>query len=86
MNIYGYYTDSTQNEPVYDPMFSVPCPICNEDLNPEDIRTISLMVPDDSKSYFYRVHRSCHVRLNEKQSGDLDGLLIDAICSTRNTN
>lgn len=84
--IYGYFTHAAQTVPVYDPGLNVPCPICTVSLNPVDIRTISLMVPDDSRSYFYRVHRSCHEPLSEAERIRVDGLLIDAIYSTRNTN
>ena len=84
--IYGYFTEPTQTVPVYDPGLNVLCPICATSLHPTDVRTISLMVPDDSRSYFYRVHRSCHEPLSEAERILVDGLLIDAIYSTRNTN
>lgn len=86
MRIYGYFTNATQTVPVFDPGLNVPCPICTKDLDPVDVRTISLMVPDDDRSYFYRVHRSCHEPLTTEQETQLDGLLIDAIYSGRNTN
>lgn len=86
MSIYGYYTDYSQTQPVFDPGLDVLCPICGHTLKADDIRTISLAVPDDVKSYFYRVHKSCHEPLNEAQRAQVDGLLIDAIYSTRNTN
>lgn len=84
--IYGYFTDSAQTEPVFDPGVGVPCPICTNELDAIDVRTISLMVPGDSRSYFYRVHRSCHEPLTEQERIRVDGVLIDAIYSTRNTN
>lgn len=84
--IYGYFTDATQTSPVFDPGVSVPCPICTKELDAIDVRTISLMVPGDSRSYFYRVHRSCHEPLTEQERIRVDGLLIDAIHSTKNTN
>lgn len=84
--IYGYFTDASQTEPVFDPGVSVSCPICSKELDAVDVRTISLMVPGDLRSYFYRVHRSCHEPLSEQQRIRIDGLLIDAICSTKNTN
>lgn len=86
MKIYGYFTEAAQVAPVYDPGLNVPCPICAIELNPVDVRTISLMVPDDSRSYFYRVHRSCHEPLTEIERILVDGLLIEAIYSTRNGN
>jgi len=100
MRIYGYFDDPAQTVPVFDPGLNVGCPICGKSpILPDDVRTISLIVPKEFKhtsgrvdtssaerSYFYRVHRSCHEPLDEKQRSALDGLLVDAICSTRNTN
>lgn len=86
MRIYGYFTDAAQTVPVYDPGLDTLCPICVMRLNAADVRTISLMVPDDSRSYFYRVHRSCHEPLSEAERIRVDGLLIDAIYRTGNTN
>ena len=65
--IYGYFTDGNQTTPVFDPGLIAACPICGNTLNPVDVRTISLMVPGDSRSYFYRVHRSCHEPLTEAE-------------------
>lgn len=84
--IYGYFTDSEQAEPVFDPGLNAPCPICIKTLDVPDVRTVSLMVPDDSRSYFYRVHRSCHEPLSESERCKVDGLLIDAIYSARSVN
>ena len=86
MRIYGYFTDASQTDPVFDPGLHVPCPICTAELDPVDVRTISLMVPGDSRSYFYRVHRSCHEPLSEAERIRVDGILIDALYSTRNIN
>jgi hypothetical protein len=85
-SIYGYFTDPFQAEPVYDPDLDVPCQICAQPLDATDVRTISLMVPDDTRSYFYRVHRSCHEPLSETERCSVDGLLVDAIYSARNVN
>lgn len=97
--IYGYFTSAGQSKPEYDPgLDGVPCPICSKDLDPGDVRTISLMVPKEwftdgkrvsvsgDRSYFYRVHKSCHEPLSEVERSKVDSLLIDAICSTKNTN
>lgn len=87
MSIYGYYTNAAETSPTYDPgIAEVPCPICNKDLDAENVRTISLMVPDDNRSYFYRVHRTCHEPLDQQQRSAVDGLLIDAIYSARKVN
>lgn len=88
MSIYGYYTSAEQGEPEYDlGIVGVPCLVCNvADFTDANVRTISLTVPGDGRSYFYRVHRACHDSLTPKQNVALDGLLIDAICSTKNVN
>lgn len=86
IRIYGYFTDPQQTEPVFDPELSVACPVCAKALDVNDVRTISLVVPGDSRSYFYRVHRSCHEPLSEQERVRVDGLLIDAIYSAGNTN
>jgi hypothetical protein len=85
-SIYGYFTDYQQTQPAFDPGLSVACPICGDALDENDVRTISLAVPKDVKSYFYRVHKSCHEPLSKEQRSKVDGLLIDAIYSARNTN
>jgi hypothetical protein len=84
--IYGYFTDPAQTIPVFDPGLKVLCPICAKELGANDVRTISLMVPDDDRGYFYRVHRSCHEPLSETERCKVDGLLVDAIYSARSTN
>lgn len=86
MSIYGYFTDANQSQPAFDPGLDVACPICGRNLSAVDVRTISLAVPKDTRSYFYRVHRSCHEPLTEVERSKVDGLLIDAFYSTRNTN
>lgn len=88
MAIYGYYDSPTQTEPVYDPGLNVDCPACGQPLN-LPVTTISLALYDrqnGDRSYFYRAHKQCYDALDERQRGALDGLLIDAIASTRNTN
>jgi len=85
-SIYGYFSSADQVVPDYDPGLGAACPVCGKTLSPTDVRTISLMVPQDSRSYFYRVHRSCHEPLSESEQTKVDGLLIDAIYSLRNTN
>jgi hypothetical protein len=84
--IYGYFTEPTQTIPEFDPGLDALCPICAKALDANDVRTISLMVPDDDRSYFYRVHRSCHEPLSKTDRCKVDGRLIDAIYSSRSTN
>lgn len=87
MRIYGYYDSPLQPVPVYDPgIVNVCCPICGELLNENNIRTISLMALEDNRSYFYRVHKSCHINLTQEQQANLDGRLIDMIYATKNVN
>lgn len=86
MRIYGYFTDPHQTEPEFDPGLNASCPICGQALDAVDVRTISLMIPDGTRSYFYRVHRSCHEPLSERERIRVDGLLIDAIYSAGNMN
>lgn len=83
---YGYYDSPLQTAPAYDPGLDALCPICAGPLDLDDVRTISLMVPGDDRSYFYRVHRSCHEPLSEERRSAVDGLLIDAIYAKRNMN
>jgi len=83
---YGYFSDSAQLTPAYDPGLTAPCLICGLVLDAIDVRTVSLMIPEDSRSYFYRVHRSCHEPLSEAERIKIDGLLVEAVYSARNTN
>lgn len=88
MSIYGYYDSPTQDRPVFDPGLDVDCPSCGSRLE-SPLKTISLMFYDrevGDRSYFYRTHKNCYDSLDEVQRGNLDGLLIDAIASTRNQN
>lgn len=88
MSIYGYYDSPTQNEPVYDPGLEVDCPSCGKPLE-LPMKTISLMLYDrkqGDRSYFYRTHKACYDLLDETQRGALDGLIVDAVASSRNVN
>ena len=82
MKEYGYFDNVNQTTPAYDPGLSVPCLICEKVLSVDDIRTVSLMIPNDGRSYFYRVHKSCHEPLDEQARVALDGRLIDVIAVT----
>lgn len=90
MSIYGYFDNAAQLTPAYDPGLNVVCPICAVTVS-EPLKTISLMVPTKDghwpeRSYFYRTHKDCYDRLDGAGKTRVDGLLIDAICSARNTN
>lgn len=83
--IYGYF-DSPDNEtPAYDPALDVECPVCAEKLS-LPVKTISLMLVGDNRSYFYRTHKTCYERLSSEEQTQLDSILIDAIANTKNTN
>lgn len=82
---YGHFTDAAQTRPSYDPGLDIECPVCGKRLSPP-LKTISLMLPGDERSYFYRTHKGCYDGLSEEGRTRVDGLLIDAIASARNVN
>lgn len=82
---YGYFTDGYQTKPTFDPGLDVPCPSCGDTLS-QPVKTISLMLDGDSRSYFYRTHKACYDPLNDEQRGNLDGLIIDAIAASKQSN
>ena len=84
-SIYGYYDDATQTDPTYDPGLGADCPVCHLSLTPP-IVTISLMVPGDSRSYFYRLHRYCQNTLTREQETDIDSVIVDAVVRSRENN
>lgn len=87
MKLYGYFDDPEQTEPVFDPGLDVFCPVCYQKLTGfRQIVTISLLVEGDNRSYFYRVHKGCHMNLDEAQQSNLDGLIIDAVIASKNVN
>lgn len=55
----GYFTDSTQEEPAYDPPHDAPCLVCWRPLTADDVRTISMLAFGAAVSVFFRVHRTC---------------------------
>lgn len=76
----GYFTSHNEQEPTYDPAHDSPCLLCDEPLREDDVRTISLMWQDNAqRSYFYRVHRTCHEKLTTEEAGALDGRVLDAM-------
>lgn len=90
MSIYGYFDNATQTEPKHDPGLNVPCPVCSKTLD-FPMKTISLMVPTKEwerpdRSYFYRAHKRCYESLDDAGKSRVDGLIVDAIVSTRNVN
>lgn len=86
---YGYFSDAMQEEPEYDPGLEAECPVCHKRLIATpviNLVTISLMAPDDNRSYFYRAHKSCYEDLTSEQETAIDSILIDAIYAARNAN
>lgn len=77
-NIYGYFTDAQQSEPAHDPGLDVDCPVCHKRLS-RPIKTISVMLAQEKRSYFYRTHKACYDALNAEEAGNLDGILMDAM-------
>ncbi len=76
VDIFGYYERADQTEASYDPGVGVPCPFCLRKLS-EPLRTVSLMLPGDSRSYFYRAHRGCHENAGEQEITEFESALID---------
>jgi len=76
---FGYFTDPTQRVASYDPDVQGDCAFCGKPITEENLRTISIM-RDARGSYFYRVHRSCHISSSEPQRLAVDNnfwVLID---------
>ncbi len=75
----GYF-NGEGDEPAFDPKLTVPCPICMRPLTEEDkennMRTHSLMLSSDDRSYFYRTHKSCSEGLSEEASREIDGMIF----------
>jgi hypothetical protein len=84
---FGYFDDPDQTVPAFDPGLDAPCPAClNVHLGNWPVVTISLMVPGDNRSYFYRMHKRCYEQLNDDQRNIFDSDIIDAIMLARNVN
>jgi hypothetical protein len=77
-SIYGYFSEAHQEEPTYDPGLDVDCPICHQRLS-RPMKTISLMLEHDDRSYFYRVHKACYDALTPDEQSVYDSVIIDAV-------
>lgn len=73
---FGYFDDVDQEYPAYDPGLSINCPIC-ERLLSAPMKTISVMLEGDSRSYFYRTHKACYESLSEEEATALDSQIVD---------
>lgn len=83
---YGYFTAPGQKVPDRDPGLYVACPVCGHILGKVPVKTISLMVDGDTRSYFYRVHRDCYDGLTADEKARLDWPIVDAVVASRKTN
>lgn len=83
--MFGYFDKPEQTEPKYDPGLDSDCPVCNRKLS-RPMVTVSLMVPNDTRSYFYRLHKSCSEAITPEQETAIDSILIDAIYNSRHVN
>lgn len=80
-SIFGYFTDSQQAAPAYDPGMDALCPFCLKKLE-MPVRTTSLMLPGDERSFFYRAHRSCALGATPTEVEQVEGSLIDHRAAT----
>ena len=82
LRLWGWFDDSDQREPSYDPPHDAPCPYCFAPITDDDVRTHSIMAAGPSyakRSYFYRTHRTCDDGAEDSMDGRMDGRIIDAI-------
>lgn len=78
MNIFGYYDSPQQGAPSFDPGLGVNCPFCLRPLEDEpERRTISFMAMGGTRSYFYRVHKTCHVAASPEDEVRIESWIID---------
>lgn len=75
-DIFGYYDNAIDDKPAHDPGLKTNCPICGKQLE-MPVTTVSLMKEGDSKSYFYRTHKSCYHSLPEDEINKIESSLID---------
>lgn len=75
--LFGYF-EGQSDTPAYDPGTSVPCMYCQNTLS-APIKTISLMVPGQNRSYFYRMHKGCYEGMAPEEVSNYEGALIDNI-------
>lgn len=76
-SIFGYFDRDDQPKPTFDPGLGALCPFCLTKLE-LPVRTTSLMLPGDTRSFFYRAHRPCAEFATEAQVTEIEGSLIDS--------
>lgn len=84
-SMFGYFKYPNSIVPDYDPGLGVDCPVCNKVLSAPMV-TVSLMAEGDSRSYFYRLHKSCADTVSPELETEIDSLLIDAIAGANYSN
>jgi hypothetical protein len=77
MTIFGYF-DGPGDTPAFDPGISVPCPHCLLPLVTKPRRAISLLIPGDSRCYFYRTHAECDDSASDEDRQQIESSLIDS--------
>lgn len=74
----GYFTFPGQTVPEHDPGKSAPCPVCEQPLGNEHIKTISLAAEGPAfASFFFRAHKVCWERAPEEIREIIEGEIID---------
>lgn len=74
--IYGYFTESNQIKPAYDPGLEVDCPFCNQSLS-EPIVSTSVMPMEGGICYFYRAHKECLKNASPGKIGEIDSVVFN---------
>jgi len=74
---FGWF-EGMSSTPAHDPK-DAPCLICYTPWSLDNVVTPSIMKAGDSRSYFYRVHKTCYNSLSEQDKVALDSSLIDSL-------
>ena len=79
--LYGWYdrADQPVDQPTYNPAFPGMCLFCGNQTSDEDVRTIALLRDGSARSFFYRVHRTCHEAASEDQRNQITSVIFDSI-------
>lgn len=73
---YGYFLNADQDVPEFDPGLNVSCPVCERLLSPP-LKTISVLLEGDDRSFFYRTHKACYENLTGDEKTKLDSVIVD---------
>lgn len=80
--IVGYFSSPEQAQPAHDPGLAVPCPVCRLPLH-RPLKTISLMLGGDTRSYFFRTHQACWDNAPAERREAIEGGLVDLLVGLR---